>query len=131
MNLFSKTVVSVSILSIFLIPSVSAESPTIEDMDVWPEEIDHDSDVYVEASVSGSAEDVWFEAFKGSEKVAKAPLYDSNNDGYYTTASSFKVEGGREYRVKVTAYSSSGEHSSREKVVSPECSVGFLDSCIY
>lgn len=133
MNHLSKAAVPAFIISIFLIPSASAEAPQIESMDVWPGEVNHNSDIYVEATVADTdvVSDIWFEVMSGSEKVAKASMFDTNDDNYYTSAGSFNVEGGQEYRVKVKACSNAGECVSQEKFIRPKCEIGFLGNCIY
>ncbi len=131
MNNFSKAVVSVLTMSAFLALSSGAETPEIKEADIWPSDIEHNSDVYVDAEVSSSADGVRFEARSNSEKVAEASMFDRNNDGYYTSATSFNVEGDKEYRVKVVAYSDSGERTTEEIAVRPECKISFLNKCLY
>lgn len=118
-------------LSLVSLSTAASSGPDIESVTLWPNDIGHNDDVYVDAEISGEIDDVWYVARTSGERIATDILTDKNNDGYYVSPIGFIVEGGQTYTVEVNACTPDNHCSSETVEVEAECSLSLVGKCFY
>ena len=108
-------------------------SPSIELVDLWPDDIGHGDEVYVDAQITdeGSVENAWFVVNLNGERVGTGTLVDSNNDQYYVSPVAFEARGGKSYKIIVKSCDRQFNCGSKEVCIQTACELSALDRCLY
>jgi len=96
---------TVLVSSSFVAASPDQQSPQIESVTPWPDDLAHGQEVYVDAEINNqsSVQNAWIVVHSNGEQLRTGSLVDSNNDGYYVSPVAFTAEGGKTYDITVKA----------------------------
>ena len=132
----AKTVVfsllTVLVFGSFVTAVTDENSPNIESVEPWPDDINHGEEVYVDVEITdqSSVDSAWLVVKSNGERVRSGALVDSNNDGYYVSPVAFTAEGENTYDITVKAHSTEGNQVSETIELTAECSFSIAQKCL-